>query len=231
MSKESKKRNALKHGANAQEVMLWGEQYEDYENLRAGLYEEWAPRGSTEEYEVQTLANLLWRRRRLDRYERVSTQKRLDELRNDSARSRHIDNLIALSSNFSEARTVQEVEGLLLRLSPLYRDTITSNYPLEKCEDPNTWGTVIAKGLSQWKPEERFEEADEFIEIVDLETFEQELARIERLDSMIDRTIKRLMQIKTMKQMFDRLEPKLINVAASESSLSQQGPSQNYPSE
>jgi hypothetical protein len=39
-------------------------------------------------------------------------------------------------------------------------------------------------------------------------------ARIERLDAMIDRTIKRLMQIKTMKQMFDRLEPKLINVAA-----------------
>ena len=152
MSKGSKKCNALKHGANAQEVMLWGEQYEDYENLRAGLYEEWAPRGRTEEYEVQTLANLLWRRRRLDRYERISTQKRLDELRNESARSRHIDNLIALSSNFSEARTVQEVEGLLFRLSPLYRDTILSNYPLEKCEDPNTWGTVIAKGLSQWKP-------------------------------------------------------------------------------
>jgi hypothetical protein len=62
----------------------------------------------------------------------------------------------------------------------------------------------------------------EFIEIIDFETFDQELARIERLDAMIDRTIKRLMQIKTMKQMLDRLEPKLINVAASESRLPQQ---------
>jgi hypothetical protein len=31
---------------------------------------------------------------------------------------------------------------------------------------------------------------------------------------MIDRTIKRPMQIKTMKQMYGRLEPKLINVSA-----------------
>ncbi len=40
------------------------------------------------------------------------------------------------------------------------------------------------------------------------------LARIERLDAMIDRTIKRLMQLKTMKQMHSRLEPKLIDVSA-----------------
>ena len=40
------------------------------------------------------------------------------------------------------------------------------------------------------------------------------LTRIERLDAMIDRTIKRLMQLKTMKQMHGRLEPKLIDVSA-----------------
>ncbi len=36
----NKKRNALKHGANATEVMLWSERYEDYEALRAvrGIY-------------------------------------------------------------------------------------------------------------------------------------------------------------------------------------------------
>jgi hypothetical protein len=222
MSKESKKRNALKHGANAQEVMLWGEKYEDYECLRAGLYEEWTPRGLTEEYEVQTLTNLLWRRRRIDRYGQTTTQKRLNKLRDQNIRSQHVDNLIALSAKFSEKKSFQEVEALVATLSSLYRNTILSSYPLEKCEDPNTWGFVIAKGLSSWKPEKRFEEADEFIEIIDFETFDQELARIERLDAMIDRTIKRLMQIKTMKQMLDRLEPKLINVAASESRLPQQ---------
>ncbi len=35
---------------------------------------------------------------------------------------------------------------------------------------------------------------------------------------MIDRTIKRLMQVKTMKQMYGRLEPKLINLTPTKGS-------------
>jgi hypothetical protein len=44
----NKKRNALKHGASAREVMLWSERYQDYEALRDGLYQEFNPSGSTE---------------------------------------------------------------------------------------------------------------------------------------------------------------------------------------
>jgi hypothetical protein len=44
--------------------MLWSERYEDYEALRAELYLEFAPSGSTEDYLVQTLLDLRWRRRR-----------------------------------------------------------------------------------------------------------------------------------------------------------------------
>ena len=39
-------------------------------------------------------------------------------------------------------------------------------------------------------------------------------ASIGELDALIDRTIKRLMQLKTMKQMHGQLEPKLIDVSA-----------------
>jgi hypothetical protein len=70
----SKKRNALKQRAHAFEVMLWSEKYEDYEALRAGVYEEYPPAGSSEEYEVGTLVDLLWRRRRLDLLERLNLQ-------------------------------------------------------------------------------------------------------------------------------------------------------------
>ena len=69
MSQPGKKRNALKHGANARAVMLWSEKYEDYEALRAGLYQEWFPQGKTEEHEVNALLGLLWRRQRLVRAE------------------------------------------------------------------------------------------------------------------------------------------------------------------
>jgi hypothetical protein len=86
-----------------------------------------------------------------------------------------------------------------------------------------TWGPKIGESLALLKPETLHEGADEFIKIFDLDTFDDDLARIERLDAMIDRTIKRLMQIKTMKQMHDRLEPKLINLSATKNPPAQDG--------
>jgi hypothetical protein len=74
MSVASKKRNVLKHGANAKEVMLWSERYEDYEALRADLYLEFTPSDSTEEYLVRVLLDLRWRRRRLDCHEQITIE-------------------------------------------------------------------------------------------------------------------------------------------------------------
>jgi len=223
MSNSSKKRNALKHGANAKEVMLWSERYEDYEALRADLYLEFTPSGSTEEYLVRTLLDLRWRRRRLDCHEQITIQKRLDEIREVNENSRHVENLRSFASEFNEADSVEKVETILSRLSPLYSNTIRGRWPLQAGEDTNTWGPKIAKGLLSWKPAPRHEQADEFVEIVDLEEFDMALARIERLDAMIERTIKRLMQVKTMKQMHSRLEPKLINLSAIKNPPAQDG--------
>jgi hypothetical protein len=223
MSKEKKKRNALKHGANAQEVMLWGEKYQDYESLRAELDLEFTPSGSSEKYLVQTLLDLRWRRRRLDCHEQITTQKRLDKIREENETSRHIENLRSFASEFNEATSAEKVEALLAPLSSLYSNTIRQRWPLQTGEDPNTWGPKIAKGLLSWKPPRRHEQADEFIATVDLETFDMALARIERLDAMIDRTIKRLIQVKTMKQMHSRLEPKLIDLYAIKNPPAQDG--------
>ena len=223
LSKATKKGNALKHGANAKEVMLWSEKYEDYESLRAELYLEFTPSGSTEEHLVQTLLDLRWRRRRLDCYERITIQKRLDKIREENETSRHIENLRSFASEFNEAADAEKVEALLATLSPLYSNTVRDRWPLLTDEDPSTWGPKIAKGLLAWIPPKRHEQADEFIAIVDLETFDVALARIERVDAMIDRTIKRLMQIKTMKQMHGRFEPKLINLSAIKNPPAQDG--------
>jgi len=214
MSRESKKRNALKHGASAQEVMLWGEKYEDYESLRTELSLEFTPSGSTEEHLVQTLVDLRWRKRRLDCYERITIQKKLDQIRAKNEISHHIENLRSFAAEFNEATDAEKVEALLATLSLFYSNTIRDRWQLQTDEDPGTWGPKIAKGLLDWIPPRRHEQADEFIAMVDLETFDMALARLERLDAMIDRTIKRLMQLKTMKQMHGRLEPKLINVPA-----------------
>ena len=213
MSKPRNK-NALKHGANAREVMFWSENYEDYEALRTELYLEFSPSGSTEEHLVQTLLDLRWRRRRLDCYERITIQKRLDQIRATNEISQHIENLRSFATEFNEATDAEKVEALLATFSPFYSNTVRDRWPLQTDEDPSTWGPKIAKGLLAWIPPRRHEQADEFMAMVDLEAFDMALARLERLDAMIDRTIKRLMQIKTMKQMHGRFEPKLINVPA-----------------
>ena len=208
----TRKKNALTHGANAQEVMLWGETYEDYEALRTRAWEEWSPEGLTEELEVQVLIDLIWRRRRLGRYDRISTQKRLDQIRRDNEQSRHIENLKAFASEFNAADTVEKVHTLLAQLSPLYRNTIKRDCPLRDGEDPAKWGERIASDLSAWKVPVRHEGADEFLKAIDPdEAFDRSLDRIERLDAMIDRTIKRLVQIKTMKQLYGQLKPKLVS--------------------
>jgi hypothetical protein len=219
----SKKRNALKHGANAKEVMLWSERYEDYEALRAGLNQEYAPDGSTEEYLVQTLLDLRWRRQRLDRRGRFSTQKRLDKIREISETNRHMANLGTFASEFKQADSVEKVEAILSRLSPGYSGIILSVWPFKVGDDPVAWGSKIGEGLSRWARGTVYEGADEFIVVVDLKTFDDDLARIERLDAMIERSIKRLMQVKTMKQMHSRLEPKLINLSAIKNPPAQDG--------
>ena len=210
----NKKRSALKHGANAREVMLWSERYEDYEALRAGLYQEFTPSGSTEEYLVRTLLGLLWRRRRLECYEQIALQQRLDKVRKENEHSHHGDNLRSFAPEFEKASSVEQVEALLASISPIYSNTIRIHWPFETGGDPKTWGPKIAEGLLVWKSAPRHEQADEFIKILDLDEFDKSLDRIERLDANIDRTIKRLMQLKTMKQMYSQLEPKLIDVSA-----------------
>ena len=103
---------------------------------------------------------------------------------------------------------------MLASLSPIYSNTIRRRWPFRTGDDPQKWGLQIAEGLSAWESVPRHEEADEFIKLLDLDEFDSALDRIERLDAMIDRTIKRLMQLKTMKQMHGQLEPKLIDVQA-----------------
>jgi hypothetical protein len=210
----NKKRNALKHGANATEVMLWSERYQDYEALRDALHQEFSPSGSTEEYLVRTLLDLRWRRRRLECHEQIAIQQRLDKVHKENEYSHHVDNLRSFAPEFGEATSLEQVEAVLAPLSPIYSNTIRNRWPFKTGDDPQKWGPRIAEGLLAWKPATRHERADEFIKILDLNEFDMALARIERLDAMIDRTIKRLMQLKTMKQMHGQLEPKLIDVSA-----------------
>ena len=219
--KQAKKQNALKHGAYSRELMLPGEKMSDYKQLRADLYEEHMPDGRTEHLVVDELVDLYWRKQRIDRYVRLVLKQRLDGVHQKSEGARHRKNLKNLASEFSCAETFEAVEQILSMLSPYYVSIIKYWVPLEKCEDPARWGAAIAEHLSNLKPGDQWDDSDKFMAVVDLDMIEIELDRSDRLGDKIDRTIKRLVQIKLAKQISRSMrknpeqEPKLINPPAS----------------
>jgi len=206
MSAKAKKPNALKHGATSQEPMLWGEKQEDYDAVREGLDLEWTPNGPTEENLVQTLLDLLWRSRRLSLFEKIKAQQKLESIHRQNEISVHVEKLGALAPDFEAATSKELVEEKLAILSPLYRNTILSKWPLGKDEDPKGGGAKIAKGLQDWKFEKR-EGPKEFLAMSDHDDLHLALVRRERLDAKIEQTIKRLIQLKAAKQAQRQLEP------------------------
>ena len=224
MSMQRGKRNALKHGANAKAVLLWGEKYEDYESLRAGYFAEYYPDGPSEEYLVQALVDLVWRRRRVVRYDELKMQKRLNEIRKNNEIGRDRANLYDLASSFENLTSAEEVEAKLATLSPLYRAVISTKWPRAKDGDGKEWGAKIAKGLEVWKTQDIYEEADEFIRAVESESIVLDLMRLERIDAQIESTFKRLVQTKTTKQALQRLQPKLITISSPNKSAEENKP-------
>ena len=219
--KNDKNQNARTHGAYSREVMLPGEKIGDYEALRQAHYDEWVPDGVTEQYLVDDLVAWRWKKRRMVQYAQIILRQKSAKIRLANKSARHLKNLRELAEEFSETDGVEATEEILRWLNPLYSVTIKQWIPHDKCEDPTQWGKEIGKFLSNLEVEDPLEAPDLFAAIVNPDSMEAEILRSDRLDEAIDRKIKRLMQVKTAKQIFPNMrknakpELKLINAAAS----------------
>lgn len=81
-------------------------------------------------------------------------------------------------------------------------------------------GPAIGKVLANLPTVELLEGPAKVAALVNPDLIESDLARSDRIDQAIDRTIKRLMQVKTAKQLFPEMRnpkaaPKLINAQVS----------------
>jgi hypothetical protein len=218
--KKDKNQSALKHGAYSREDMLPGEKLRDYEAMREAHYEDWAPDGVTEQYLVDDLCKLRWKKQRMDRYDQICLRQRHAEFRKQNNVNFRRSILKGLGAEFSEAASVEVVEQIISRLSPSYAQSILEGVPREKCKDPAQWGQEIGKVLSKLEVEDQLEGPDLFAAIVNPDLMAAEISRSDRLDEAIDRKIKQIMQVKASKQVFPsmrknaRSEPKLINPPA-----------------
>jgi hypothetical protein len=67
--KASSRRNALKHGLTAEKLLLAGEDSAVFNELQTTLIEELSPNVLLEMHDVQRIASLIWRQRRIPAYE------------------------------------------------------------------------------------------------------------------------------------------------------------------
>jgi hypothetical protein len=72
--------NAYKHGLTAETIVIGDEDPKAFEALRAQLLEEYNPRPGIESELVERLASLMWRMRRIPKFEAALIENRRDSL-------------------------------------------------------------------------------------------------------------------------------------------------------
>jgi hypothetical protein len=214
-TRAKKKQNALKHGVYSREVMLPGENIRSYYAFAAEFLEEWAPEGPTERGLVERLVGLNWRKQRLDRYEQTQLQAHVQRINETNEASRVLQGLKDLIPKFQAADGEDSIRELFSKISEDYGVCFDHLVPHNESSGA-AWGPAIVKFLETLKPPALLEGPAKIIALVDPTHIQVGMARSDRIDEAIDRTIKRLMQVKTAKQIFPKLrntkaEPKLIN--------------------
>lgn len=96
--KERSRRNALKHGLTAEELLLPGEDPANFEALHQGLLADLKPRGVLEAELVSEVVKLLWRIRRVPVFEAALIRWQQETLENDAP----LDALVAGTWHLNE---------------------------------------------------------------------------------------------------------------------------------
>ena len=231
MSKKDRSKNAQKHGAFSRELILPGESRKDYERLLAELEAEYSPSGPSEIYLVHHLGSLLWRQRRLQVYRQAKLEKRVRTIERNNKSSYWMGVLNSLAPQLAAATTAKEVEAILAseHLTPA---AITFKIPQPPPDQEATWGPAIAEYLNKMEIPERLYGIDAFECAVDPIEMERELLQESRLHEEIDRTIKRLAQVKGYKQLglvarVDTNTSKLIDVSPPNKAIESARPHNN----
>jgi hypothetical protein len=203
-----KRPNAQKHGIFSATAILPGEEAREFEILQANLTQEWKPTGATEEDAVLSIAKAIWRKRRLQKFIEVQIRRNTVNPKHHSYVERNC--LIGLLMHVHSA----SAETPFVEYAPLYLRAdriqyLERKYPLKSFKSYAEWIEAIKDEVSRLLEASRplNSQAEQIDLLLDSATFftddhfRQELALDERLDVMIDRAVKRLIQTKAMKQL------------------------------
>ena len=208
--------NAQKHGIFAATAILPGEDPREFDELRSALIAEWAPDGATEEEAVLSIAKAAWRKRRVQKFLEVQIMKnRLDP---NHASFDEFFGLLGFAALLQSQpdRAFDEYASRCLRPDKI--SSLKSKFPRSEYASTSHWAQAIIREINSMPESEILPgEAGNVVGLfqsfatVSNELFKQELALDERLDAMIDRAVKRLIQTKAMKQMLGQTSAERTN--------------------
>lgn len=203
-----KRPNAVKHGIFAATAILPGEDPQEFARLHSDLIEEWAPVGATEEDAVLSIAKAVWRKRRLQKFLEVQVTRNLGDANHPSYDETLGLSLFAAVLQLRPATAFEEYAHDFLRPDKI--KYLNKKFPRPNFSSTPEWAqalineirTVLVPASKAEDPQvEIYSELHLSAATVSGDLFKQELALDERLDAMIDRAVKRLIQTKAMKQM------------------------------
>lgn len=191
-------------------TMMLAETHQAFEDLHRELYEEFSPVGITEERLVQRLAVLNLERDRLYSYMQFKMETRQAEIKRRAPFAESIRQAKSRAFEYQKGRTAKEIEKLPSEDIAAEKSIQSSPEKLSEIEGRTNDFVEQMASLPDSGPVHAHEI---FFQLVEEFPIVERLKQLEQIDTAIDRTIKRLMQLKTMKQMFRQLEPKVISTS------------------
>ena len=196
--------NALKHGAFSTLLILPWESVSQFAELYVDLIDEWKPVGRTEQDAVLSIAKGIWRKRRMQAFLK-------DELETHSCDPNHVayneaEMLCLLYHSIETAP--DKFETWLTGLRTQKANDLRRKFPRQNFQSESDWVKAVQHEIAsnllpaarRLGPVEYFVGHSASVLFTD-EAIEYDIGVEERIDAMIDKAIKRLVQTKAMKQM------------------------------
>jgi hypothetical protein len=217
---QSKRPNAQKHGAFSTCPTIPGEDPHEFQELHSALIDEWRPSGPSEEDAVFSLADLMWRKRRAQRF----VQAKLVVATVDPGSPAYDETRgLALFAYAMAAAPEVAFETCGKFLSAEISDRLKQKFPRSSYQSTTDWAEAILTEIQSilepaaaGKPGKKLDDLTEATQAVvklileqrmvntvqcATEFLEDELKSRERLEALIERKSKHLIQLKAMKQM------------------------------
>jgi hypothetical protein len=196
--------NALKHGVFSTAAILPGEDRGEFQELLAGLFEEWKPSGQTEEDTVRSLAAAEWNGRRCQKF----LHAKAEGCKFDPEHPLFDEGQAVAAFYFIVKGAPDEFDRALACLSGRHAEHLGKKFRQDNFESNSDWLQALKHEIySVLLPTvEPFEKLpievllDRSSRILSPDKFERHLAILERIEATKDRLIRRLMQLKAVKE-------------------------------